>query len=106
MGLHIERHDQTLHCKVSEELTIYRVNEYRDLLVEHMLVANEIILDLDSVTEIDSAGLQLLIAIKNLMPTHRVEIIHHNASVLEAIELSGLAGRLDDVVVIAPGASS
>lgn len=105
MALNVKLKGKSLDCEITEELTIYTVNEYRDIFIEHLPNVNKIIIDLGSVTEVDSAGLQLLVAIKNLTPAHKIEFVHHNATVLETIELSGLAGQFDDAVVIATGAS-
>lgn len=106
MALNITVKGKSLECDVADELTIYTANEYRDIFIEHLPNVNKIIVDLGAVTEIDSAGLQLLIALKNLAPAHNVEFVHHNATALEAIELAGLAGQFDDAVVIASGARS
>ncbi|MCB4360576.1 STAS domain-containing protein [Quatrionicoccus australiensis] len=49
---------------INGELTIYTASEWRDKLVNEMTGNDDIQLELAEVSEIDSAGLQLLLAVQ------------------------------------------
>jgi anti-anti-sigma factor len=85
---------------LNDELTIYTVNEFRDLLAEQLNGMTHIVVNLSKVTEMDSAGLQLLFAIKKLNTEYEVEFIEHSPAVTEVLELCGLLGQLNDSVLI------
>jgi len=49
---------------INGELTIYTASEWRDRLINELAGNDDIRLDLAEVSEIDSAGLQLLLAVQ------------------------------------------
>ena len=100
MPINIALKDQSIKVNLTEELTIYSVMEFRDALVGHLQPGVDISVDLSQVTEIDTAGLQWLLALKVLNEAHRVEFCHHSKAVIEALALSGLSGTFDDTIVI------
>ena len=73
-------------------LTIYTATEQKDLLLSLFPLAHEVELDLTSVDELDSAGLQLLILIKRESLKEGTQLLLSNPSstVSEAFRLSGL----------------
>jgi anti-sigma B factor antagonist len=90
------------HVRISAEMTIYTAIETRDLLQETLLLCNEIEIDLSEVTEIDSAGLQLLIQVKRQgagtgLP---VRFVAHSPVVQEIIDLYRLAPEFGDLMVM------
>ena len=91
------------HIRVNGEMTMYTVIEARGLLQETLLLCKEIEIDLSEVTEIDSAGLQLLIQAKREgartgMP---VRLVCHSPAVQEMIDLYRLAPEFGDPMVMA-----
>ncbi|MBF0464064.1 MAG: STAS domain-containing protein [Nitrospirae bacterium] len=46
------------------ELSVVRANELKELFIDYVKTAKDIELDLSSVSEIDTAGFQLLVALK------------------------------------------
>lgn len=100
MPINISIKDQSLKVNLSEELTIYCVMEFRDALVGHLQPGVDISIDLAQVTEVDTAGLQWLLALKALNDVQRVEFCQHSKAVIDALELSGLSGTFDDTIVI------
>jgi anti-anti-sigma factor len=87
------------HIPISGELTIYQVGELKPLLQQaldqsiHDLTGIQ--LDLGGVTEIDGAGLQLLLSIAKTVPGTEVEFTLHNVpeAVLQVIQTFNLANR-------------
>lgn len=100
MPINIVLKDQSIKVNLTEELTIYSVMEFRDALVGHLQPGVDISVDLSEVTEVDTAGLQWLLALKGLNVVQRVEFCHHSKAVIDALELSGLSGTFDDTIVI------
>lgn len=87
---------------ITGEMTIYRAAELKHSLIEHILQNEEIEIDLSKVSEIDSAGLQLLILAK-LEASVRNKPLRfegHSPAVMEILDLSDLAGFFGDPVVI------
>ena len=73
-------------------LTIYTASEQKDVLLSLFPLAHEVELDLSSVDELDSAGLQLLILVKreSLMTGTQLLLSNPSPTVSEALRLSGL----------------
>lgn len=89
----------TALVKLSGELTIYTVTEIKADLAEAMERADDIEVDLAGVSEIDTAGLQLmLIAKRNAGKT--VRFINHSSSVLRLVDLANLGSVLGDPVYL------
>ena len=91
------------HVRVSAEMSMYTVIEDRALLQETLLLSKEIEIDLSEVTDIDSAGLQLLIQAKREgarigVP---VRLLAHSPAVQEMIDLYRLALEFGDPIVMA-----
>ncbi len=87
--------------RIEGELTIYRAAELKHALLEP-LAAGSVELDLSAVTEIDSAGVQLLMLAKREASLHDCEfrLANHSAAVLEVFELLDLAGYFGDPIVM------
>lgn len=83
---------------IEGELTVFRVGELKQPLLRALLDAVELEIDLSGVTEIDTAGVQLLIALKrSAAATDRVlRLQGHAPPVVEALTLLGLAAYFGD----------
>jgi anti-sigma B factor antagonist len=93
---------------IEDELTIYTVLELKETLLTALLTTDELELDLSGVSEIDGAGLQLLVMVKQESVTlgKTLRFIGHSPVVLELIDLSGLAGFFGDPLLIVRPSSS
>jgi anti-anti-sigma regulatory factor len=65
-----------------------------------MAAREEIEIDLSEVTDIDTAGLQLMLAAKR-MPGKTLRFVGHGAPVLRIIELANVGHTLGDPLVLA-----
>ncbi|MDP1772997.1 MAG: STAS domain-containing protein [Methylobacter sp.] len=83
---------------ITGELTIYTALELKDKLLTGLSTAEELELDLSEVGEIDAAGLQLLVMIKQEATAvgKSVRFTGHSPVVLDLLDLSGLAGFFGD----------
>jgi len=92
-------------CKVviGGEMTIYTAAELKQKLDEILSVPDAMDIDLREVTEIDSAGIQLLMLAKK----HRsremrsLSLVNHSRVVLDTLETMGLVPYFGDQVFIA-----
>ncbi|HEA3089506.1 TPA: STAS domain-containing protein [Aeromonas salmonicida] len=102
MPLHIETGEHKTLVKVSGEMTIYTAAEFKQALTPLLYRQQALELDLSGVSEMDSAGLQLLLAAKKTMqqgdsPLH---LVMHSHAVLDALELCQLAAFFGDPTLI------
>ncbi len=93
--------------RIEGEMTIYRAAELRQTLLAALAQTEELEVDLSAVTELDGAGVQILIAAKKeALATRRIlRLCAHSPAVLEVFELLDLAGYFGDPLVISPPAS-
>jgi anti-anti-sigma factor len=102
MPLHIETGEHKTLVKISGEMTIYTTAELKQALTPLLYRQQALELDLSGVSEMDSAGLQLLLAAKKTMqqgdsPLH---LVMHSHAVLDALELCQLAAFFGDPTLI------
>lgn len=92
----------TGHLSIDGEFNIYTVADWRVRLLEVLAPGGDVHLDLSGVSEIDSAGLQLLIAAHNqaVAGGHRLALIPADGAVAEVL---GFA-RLDAFFAASAGA--
>lgn len=92
------------HATVTGELTIYTALECRDLFKQCLQSCDAAEINLSGVTEIDSAGLQLLIQMKRegARQGKPVRLVSHSPAVLEIIDLFRLAPEFGDPMIMAP----
>ncbi|UGA57483.1 STAS domain-containing protein [Vibrio sp. VB16] len=87
---------------ISDEMTIYTVLEQKNSLLPYLKTGHTIHVDLSDVSELDSAGIQLLIFLKKqaLEIGAEFKLQHHSQAVFEVIELFKLTEFFTDPVVI------
>lgn len=84
------------------ELTIYRAAELRGVLVAALEGQRSLEVDLAEVSEIDSAGVQLLMMAKQASRAQGTEmrLVRHSPAVIEVFELMDLAGLFGDPILV------
>jgi anti-anti-sigma factor len=101
--VNLKNKNQLSHCIVIEgELTIYTAMELKSKLLVDLSMTEELELDLSKTDEIDAAGLQLLVMIKQEATAigKVVRVTGHSTVVLKLLELSGLASFFGDPLLI------
>jgi len=101
---HMEnKKQQTQRIVITGELTIYTALELKDTLLAVLLTTNNLEIDLSEVSEIDAAGLQLLVMIKQhtALLGKVLRFSGHSPVVVELLNLSGLAGFFGDPLLMA-----
>jgi anti-anti-sigma factor len=85
---------------ISGDMTIYTAAALKDELLAHIAKPGEREIDLSEVTEMDAAGLQLLIMAKREAVRHN-QALHfsgHSRSVLEIIDLCNMGAYFGDPI--------
>lgn len=102
MSISHQKTAERCQARVEDELTIYTAAEQKQALLALLEDCQELVLDLSPVSEMDSAGLQVLLLLKQHAETHHREfhIVNHAQAVVEVLELTQLAGHFGDPVVI------
>lgn len=88
---------------IEGELTIFTAAEQKPKLLKFLNKGKQLEINLAGVTEIDTAGLQLLILIKReaAQVGKSLSFVMHSKAVLETLELANLIGPFGDQVVLA-----
>jgi len=83
---------ETFGLSLQGELTIYRAAEIKQTLLDALGRGGAIDVDLSQVTEIDAAGVQLLMLAKQLADARKCElrVVASSPTVLEVMELLNL----------------
>ncbi len=91
--------------RIEGELTIFRALEIKDQLLTEPLPQE---IDLSGITELDSAGVQLLLLAKKtaLEAQRELRLVAHSPAVIEVFELLNLAAHFGDPLVIPSRAPS
>jgi len=92
-------HDPSV-LRIDGELTIFRAAELKPVLLTEPMPLE---LDLSGVTELDSAGVQLLMLAKRAAQAQQRELrlVAHSPAVIEVFELLNLAAYFGDPLVMA-----
>lgn len=104
MTIRIEMKGADCHISVEGEMTIFVAQELKLELQTPLANASSIEIDLSQVTEIDAAGLQLMLAakIESMARGGKLSFINHSTPVREILELSDLVGFFGDPLVLEP----
>jgi anti-anti-sigma factor len=87
---------------VSEDMTIYNASAQKPMLLEALAGCQELDLDLSQVSEMDSAGFQILLLTKReaLKASKAVRLTAHSKAVTELLDLYNMASYFGDPMVI------
>lgn len=87
---------------ITEDLTIYHALEQKPVLLDALAATNELELNLAQVSEMDTAGLQLLILLKKEAQSAGkcVRIVAHSQAVSSVIDFCNMAAEFGDPLVI------
>ncbi|WP_377703717.1 lipid asymmetry maintenance protein MlaB [Pseudoduganella sp. UC29_71] len=93
---------------IEGELTIYRAAELKDALLAAVNHSPVLEVDLAGVTDIDTAGVQLLMLAKRsaLQLQRQVRLVSHSPAVLEVFELLDLGAWFGDPLLMAADTAS
>ncbi len=100
--IEIEKKGTQFYCRINEKMTIYQAGAMRDELLGAFRDCQEMEVDLSQVDEIDSAGLQLLLALKHSAKTRQMPVhyINHSPVVVNIIQLFGVDAYFGDQLLM------
>lgn len=87
---------------IEGEMTIFRSEAIKEAVVSAISDNEEIEIDLSQVSEIDGAGVMLMISIKleAWQKKKQLRFVGHSAAVTEAVDMCDLSSFLGDPIVI------
>jgi len=102
MSIQAKENNGITHLAIKDEMTIYTALEQKNELSQYLNTDHELHLDLSEVSEIDSAGLQILLFLKQEANRKNIilSLIHHSQAVVEVLELLNLTAHFGDPVII------
>ena len=102
MNIQSEFDNGVCHLRMDGELSIYHAAEIKPEIFEALDRCVQMNLHLDSVSEIDTAGLQILILMKReaVRAGKPLHLIDHSPAIMELIDLLNLSGYFGDPVLI------
>lgn len=99
MGIRITEWEEPCRVAIDGEVTIATVAEIKALLADAVTQHEETEIDLGGVEEIDTAGLQVMLAAKRC-EGRKVRFVNHSEAVLQVLELANLGQQLGDPLLI------
>ncbi len=102
MTISIEMKGAACQIAIEGEMTIFVAQELKLELQAPLSNSSEIEVDLSQVTEIDAAGLQIMLTAKidSIASQSKLRFINHSPAVQEILELSDLVGFFGDPIVL------
>lgn len=87
---------------IDGELTIYRAADLKVTVLEALRKARVLEVDLAGVTELDTAGLQVLMLAKNtaMADQRELRLLNHSPAVVEIVEMLNLGAFFGDALLI------
>lgn len=104
MSLQLEKTASGARLRVDGEMTVGSAAALREDILGALPDAGEVEVDLSGVSEIDTAGLQLMLQLKRKCGD-RLRLVNHSPAVLQILDLSNLGAQFGDPLVI-PSAQS
>lgn len=94
--------DDVLRISLDGEMTIYRAADLKVVLLEALRKTPVLEVDLSGVTELDTAGLQVLMLAKQTAAAEQRELrlLQHSPAVVEIFEMLDLVAFFGDAVLI------
>ena len=85
--------------RIEGELNIYSVKDICEQLLDLLTQIDDVEVDLGGVTDIDTAGIQLMLLAKRF-PKKSVRFVGHSAVVLRLVDLANIGQLLGDPLML------
>ncbi|OGS91858.1 MAG: anti-sigma B factor antagonist [Gallionellales bacterium GWA2_60_18] len=102
MTISIEASNGVCHACVAGEMTIYHAAEMKGELLPCLERGTEVEIDLSEVSEMDTAGFQLLLLVKREAANagKSLRLVAHSPATLEVLDLFNMAAYFGDPVMM------
>ena len=96
---------RTTRIEIKGELSIFSAASLRQQMLDALEQDGDVEVDLSAVSEMDSAGMQLMIAAKReaALRNRSLRFTGHSRAVFETLELCDIGGHLGDPLLIHSG---
>lgn len=90
---------------INGELSIFTAAQLRQQLLDALDTGKDVEVDLSEVNEMDSAGMQIMVAAKREANNRNKQLrfVGHSPAVFDVLELCNLSGHLGDPLLIQSG---
>lgn len=106
MSLHLEKTSSGARLRLEGEMTVGSAAALREEILAALPgTTGDVEVDLSGVSEIDTAGLQLMLQLKRKCGD-RLRLVNHSPAVLQILDLSNLGAQFGDPLVIPSAADS
>ena len=97
----------TKRIPVKQDMTIYHAGAQKQQFLSALALTDSLEIDLHAISEIDTAGLQLLLLLKReaVQQGKNLSVINHSPRVQQVIDFCNLAGTFGDPMVISARSS-
>jgi anti-anti-sigma factor len=97
-----EKKKEVVHMPVEGEMTIFVAQELREALMPVITDNDEVEIDLSRVTDVDAAGMQLMLSLKleAILRSKTLRFVGHSKPVVDMIDLCDLGEFFGDQVII------
>lgn len=106
MSLEIKITSHREYCKISliGDCNVYSATKLKQSLIELLDKNDHVLVDLEKVTEFDTAGLQVFISAKKTTKANnkKIKFISHPSSVIAVFDLYGLVSFFGDKIILTP----
>ncbi len=102
MTIHIEASNGVCRVRVTGEMTIYHAAEIKQELLPCFDLCEELEINLSEVSEMDTAGFQLLLLVKRVASREGkpLRLVEHSQATLEVLDLLNMVSYFGDPVMM------
>lgn len=102
LALHYTQNGKRAQIEVEGSFVVYSLGKWKELILEKVQEIEVLSADFGKVTQVDSAGVQILISTKKffLEKNKKFIIINHSPKLLEYIDVYGLIGYFEDKISV------
>lgn len=93
MSIDVHQDPAGCHIRIDDELTIYTASVVNSAIRDALAANDKVAIDLTGVTEIDTAGLQILLMARKeaALRQRAVRFLGHNPAVIDCLRLMNLS---------------
>lgn len=102
MSIEINKENGVCQLAVNDEMTIYTAATFKEEFLGHLAGCQEMEVNLSGVSEMDSAGLQimLMLRLEASRTDKQVQFTNHSEAVIDVLEMLNLAAHFGDPIIL------
>ena len=102
MIINVDASSGVCHIDIKDEMTIYTASTLKHELLDQLTHHDSLQVSLEGVTEMDSAGVQIMLLLKKEQQSLKKELrfVKHSQPVIDVLEMFNLSGHFGDPIVL------